>query len=245
MPAEGRIHSIETCGTVDGPGIRFVVFMQGCPMRCLYCHNPDTWSFDAGIEMTAEEIIKRFIDLKEFYKNGGITVTGGEPLAQIDFLTDLFKKCKENNIHTCIDTSGITFNPENTEKVDCLLNYTNLVLLDIKHIDDGEHKKLTGYSNQNILAFARYLSQKKVKTWIRHVTVPGITYNEEHLKRLGGFLKTLENIEALDVLPYHDAGKIKYEKLKADYPLKRTPVLTKEEALKARNIIINAIKENN
>ena len=147
----GNIHSIESFGTVDGPGIRMVIFMQGCPMRCKYCHNPDTWSFDENKKISVDEILKKYDSIKEFLKNGGITVTGGEPLSQIEFVIELFKKAKEKNIHTTLDTSGVTFNPSNTEKIDELLKYTDLILLDIKHIDDVEHKNLTGFSNKNIL----------------------------------------------------------------------------------------------
>ena len=150
MTIKGNIHSIETCGTVDGPGIRFVIFMQGCPLRCQYCHNPDTWQTDTNKLMTVDEIMQKYDGVKEFVRSGGITVTGGEPLLQIDFVTELFKVAKNHGIHTALDTSGIIFNPENTENINKLLKYTDLVLLDIKHIDDEEHKKLTGASNKNI-----------------------------------------------------------------------------------------------
>ena len=233
----GNIHSIETCGTVDGPGIRFVVFTQGCPMRCLYCHNPDTWSNDINKQLTVNEILKEYDGVKEFCK-GGITVTGGEPLVQIDFVTELFKRAKEKNIHTALDTSGILFTPENTTKIDELLKYTDLVMLDIKHIDDNEHKKLTQHSNKNILAFAKYLSDINKPTWIRHVIVPRINDKDQYLKRLGEFLATLNNIKALDVLPYHDMAIPKYENLGIKYPLIGTPPLSKEKAIEARNIII-------
>ena len=238
----GNIHSIESCGTVDGPGIRFVVFMQGCPMRCMYCHNPDTWDFNVNKKMTADEILAKFDSVKEFLKNGGLTVTGGEPMAQIDFVTELFKKAHEKNIHTALDTSGVTFNRSDTKKVDELLNYTSLVMLDIKHIDSKEHNKLTGHPNENILDFARYLSEKKIPVWIRHVVVPTITFNKTYLNRLGEFLATLNNIQALDILPYHDMAIPKYESLKKEYPLKGIPPLTKEQALEARNIILDSMR---
>lgn len=199
--AYGNIHSLESCGTVDGPGIRFVVFMQGCPMRCQYCHNPDSWTTDLNKKMSVDEILEKYEGVKEFLRNGGLTVTGGEPLMQIDFVTELFNKAKEKNIHTALDTSGILFNRNNTEKIDELLRYTDLVMLDIKHIDDEEHKKLTGCSNKNILDFAKYLSERNVPMWVRHVVVPNITYNEKYLTQLGEFLATLKNIKALDVLP--------------------------------------------
>ena len=239
----GKIHSIESCGTVDGPGIRFVVFLQGCPMRCKYCHNPDSWEYNTSNLMSVDEIIKQYDGVKEFCK-GGITVTGGEPLVQTDFVTELFKKAQEKGIHTALDTSGVLFNPENTLKFDELLKYTSLVLLDIKHIDDEEHKKLTGHSNKNILAFAKYLSDKKIPVWIRHVVVPNITYNEAYLIDLGKFLAELKNIKALDVLPYHNMAISKYEQMGMEYPLKETEQLSHDEAINARNIIITSIKNN-
>lgn len=242
MTVYGNIHSVESCGTVDGPGIRFVVFTQGCPLRCQYCHNPDTWEFKDNQKMSVEEILEQYDGVKEFCK-GGITVTGGEPMAQMEFVTELFKQARAKDIHTALDTSGIFFNRENTEKIDELLKYTSLVLLDIKHIDDEEHKKLTKHSNKNILDFARYLSETKKPMWVRHVVVPGITFKEEYLTRLGEFLGTLNNIVALDVLPYHDMAIPKYENLGIEYPLKGVPPLSHEQALEARNIILKALKE--
>ena len=239
----GNIHSIESFGTVDGPGVRLVVFMQGCPMRCQYCHNPDTWEYKANNKITVEEILNRYDKIKEFLKNGGITVTGGEPLSQIDFVTELFKKAKEKNIHTALDTSGIIFSRENTSKIDELLKYTDLVLLDIKHINDNEHKKLTKCSNKNILDFAIYLSEKRIPMWIRHVVVPTITDKKEHLKELGHFIAKLKSLKALDVLPYHNMAIPKYENLGIEYPLKDIPALSKDEALRARSIIFDAFNE--
>jgi pyruvate formate lyase activating enzyme len=237
----GNIHSIESCGTVDGPGVRFVVFTQGCPLRCKYCHNPDSWTTEINKKMSVETILNKYEGVKEFAK-GGITVTGGEPLLQIDFVTELFRQAKGKNIHTALDTSGILFNRKNTKLIDELLKYTDLVLLDIKHIDDIEHKKLTGLSNKNILDFAKYLSEKNISVWIRHVVVPEVTYNEKWLKKLGEFLAGLNNIKALDVLPYHDMAIAKYENLKIDYPLKNIPPLTKSQALIARNYILEGYK---
>lgn len=239
----GNIHSIESCGTVDGPGLRFVVFTQGCPLRCQYCHNPDSWSFDENKKMSVEDILDEYEGVKEFC-HGGMTVTGGEPMAQMDFVTELFRRAREKEIHTALDTSGIYFNKDNTTKVDELLKYTSLVLLDIKHIDDEEHKKLTGHSNKRILEFARYLSDKRIPMWVRHVVVPGITFNEKYLTQLGEFLATLKNIKALDVLPYHDMAIPKYENLGIEYPLKGVPPLTKVQAMEARNIIFKAYKNS-
>ena len=237
----GKIHSIETCGTVDGPGIRFVVFLQGCPMRCAYCHNPDSWSYESDNLISVDEILQKYDGVKEFC-TGGITVTGGEPLVQIDFVTELFKKAQEKSIHTALDTSGVLFNQDNTEKIDELLKYTSLVMLDIKHIDDEEHKKLTGHSNKNILSFAQYLSDKKIPMWVRHVVVPTVTYNEKYLKQLGAQLKKYKNIQALDVLPYHDMAISKYENLGLSYPLAGIPPLSKDEALQARIWIVKGYR---
>ena len=240
----GNIHSVESCGTVDGPGIRFVVFVQGCPMRCKYCHNPDSWSTETNQQMSVSEILEKYDGVKEFVKSGGLTVTGGEPLMQIDFVTELFKAAKAKNIHTALDTSGILFNKGNTAKIDELLKYTDLVLLDIKHINNEEHIKLTGLPNTNILEFAQYLSQKKLPMWVRHVVVPEITYNEKYLRELGEFIGKLRNVKALDVLPYHDMAIPKYENLGINYPLKDVKPLTKEEALKARGFILEGIKRS-
>lgn len=242
----GRIHSIETCGTVDGPGIRFVIFVQGCPMRCLYCHNPDTWPMDGGTERTCDDLLQQYKNNSEFYTTGGITVTGGEPLMQIDFLLELFTKAKAMKIHTCIDTSGITYKPGNTEyneKLDKVLDLTDLVMLDIKHIDPEQHKILCSQPNEGILAFAKHLEEKNIDVWIRHVVVPNYTYNEEYLHRLGLFLGTLKNIKALDVLPYHTMGEVKYQNLGMDYPLKGIAPLEKDDAIKARDIILAGMKE--
>ena len=239
----GYIHSLESFGTVDGPGIRFVVFLQGCPMRCKYCHNPDTWALSKGEEMSSDEILERYESYRTFLKNGGITVTGGEPLMQMEFVTELFEKAKDRGIHTCLDTSGVTFSKQKVKEFDALMAVTDLVMLDIKHIDDEEHKKLTGHSNQNILMFARYLNKRNKQIWIRHVVVPGITMNEEYLEKLGEFIGKLKNVKAVDVLPYHDMGRKKYEALNMEYPLGDTPVLGKEDALKAKEIILKGARK--
>ncbi len=242
----GRVHSIESFGTVDGPGVRLVVFMQGCPMRCQYCHNPDTWKIGGGTEMTVEQILEQYEKNRSFYKRGGITVTGGDPLVQIEFVTELFKAAKEQGIHTCLDTSGVTFQPKSEARMelfDRLAAVTDLVLLDIKHIDPAAHEKLTGRPLAPILDFARYLDAMGIPVWIRHVVVPGITYDQGELYRLGLFLSTLGNIKALDVLPYHDMGKPKYEKLGIDYVLKDVRPLGKDEALAARKVILHGIQD--
>lgn len=236
----GNIHSLESCGTVDGPGIRFVVFTQGCPLRCKYCHNPDSWTTDVNKQMSVSKILEKYDGVKEFCK-GGITVTGGEPLLQMNFVKYLFEKSKERGIHTALDTSGILFNRKNAGKIDDLLKYTDLVLLDIKHIDNDEHKKLTGLPNTNILDFAKYLSEIEKPVWIRHVVVPEVTYNEKYLKELGVFLADLKNIKALDVLPYHNMAVPKYENLGINYPLINIPPLSKSEAIQARNYILEGM----
>ena len=239
----GFIHSTESFGTVDGPGVRFVVFLQGCPMRCQYCHNPDTWKMNTGALRSAQSLIQEYERNAAFYKKGGITVTGGEALMQIDFLLELFQLAKQKNIHTCLDTSGITYRPGKSsynEKLDQLMKVTDLVMLDIKHIDPEGHKALTGHDNAGILAFARYLEEKNVPVWIRHVVVPGITDDEGQLTRLGSFLGTLSNVKALDVLPYHIMGVTKYEQLGMEYPLKGVPPATKDQAAKAKKIILTA-----
>lgn len=242
----GHVHSIESFGTVDGPGVRLVVFLQGCPMRCLYCHNPDTWKMTGGTEMTVTQIMAQYEKNRAFYSRGGITVTGGEPLMQMEFVTELFSAATHRGIHTCLDTSGVTFRPDHAdlvERFDKLISVTDLVMLDIKHIDPAEHVTLCGQPLEPVLAFARYLDERAVPVWIRHVVVPGITYEQNELYRLGTFLGTLHNVKALDVLPYHDMGKVKYQELGMDYPLKDVQPLGKDEALAARQIILRGIKD--
>lgn len=242
----GKIHSIDTFGTVDGPGIRFVLFLQGCPMRCLYCHNPDTWSNSGGTPISADEVLCEYEKNCEFYSKGGITVTGGEPLVQIDFLLDLFKKAHARGIHTCIDTSGITYSDSDSEymrKLDELMNYTDLVMLDIKHIDSERHKLLTGHTNERILAFAKFLEKKSIPLWVRHVVLDGYTNGEDDLYALGRFIGGLKNLKALDVLPYHTLGKSKYDSLGLEYPLGDMPSLSRDEASAAKQIILRGIKD--
>lgn len=238
----GYIHSTDSFGTVDGPGIRYVVFFQGCPIRCRYCHNPDTWEFRKSKEVSVDELLREYDSCKEFLKSGGITATGGEPLSQPDFLLELFRQAKNKNIHTCLDTSGAVFNPENTLKIDEILKYTDLVMLDIKHMDSEKHKTLTGIGNENILRFAEHLRDLKIPLWIRRVVVPNLTDDRDELFRLGEFLATLSNLKALDVLPYHDMARKKYSELGMEYPLPNTPPLSKEDAIKARDIIMSGIK---
>ena len=240
----GYIHSKETFGTVDGPGIRYVLFMQGCPMRCLYCHNPDTWKLSGGEAITVDDVLREDEKNRPFYSNCGITVSGGEPLLQIDFILALFSEAKARGIHTCIDTSGITFTESEKEyrkKLDSLMEYTDLVMLDIKHIDSESHKSLTSKDNTNILAFAKYLEEKNVPLWVRHVVVEGYTDDETSLFELGRFIGGLKNLKALDVLPYHTLGVNKYEQMGLEYKLHGIEPLSQQKALKAKEIILNGI----
>ncbi len=233
---EAYIHSIETFGTVDGPGIRFVVFMQGCPLKCLYCHNRDTWDTNKGNLTKLDDLIseiKRYIPYMNS-SGGGVTVSGGEPLLQTKFVTNLFKKLKELNIHTALDTAGsLPINQDIQE----LLKYTDLVLLDIKHINDAESKILTGYSNKNNLNFAKYLSDNNIPVWIRQVIVPGYTDDEKDLLELKKFISTLSNVEKVELLPYHDLGKFKWNELGLDYKLADTRTADISDIERAKKIL--------
>ncbi len=236
----GRIHSFESFGTVDGPGIRFVIFLQGCPLRCQYCHNPDTWE-GGGKEYSTEQVVAQALRYRNYFgEKGGVTVTGGEPLLQIDFVIELFTKLKEQGVHTCVDTSGFTFKKENAlsvEKHEKLLAVADLFLLDIKHIDDAKCRALTGQSNQNTLDFARFLSEKGKATWIRQVLVPGITDDEDDLQKTRDFIDGLKSVERVEVLPYHTMGTVKYEKLSLPYPLQGVESPSKERVANAKRIL--------
>ncbi len=243
---DGYIHSVESFGTVDGPGLRFVIFCQGCPLRCRYCHNPDSWAMGKGTRMSPQALMEQYERNRAFYDGGGLTVTGGEPLVQIDFLLELFALAKEKHIHTCIDTSGATYREGPSaynDKLDRLMRLTDLVMLDIKHIDPPAHEALTGMDNSGILAFARYLERRGVPVWIRHVVVPGVTDDEQALARLGRFIGGLDNVKALDVLPYHTMGEAKYAQLGIPYPLEGTPPMSREGAERARAIILRSLME--
>ena len=218
----GHIHSTESFGAADGPGVRFIVFMQGCHMRCRYCHNPDTWKMDGGDEVTADEILKRALRVKPYWgKDGGITISGGEPLLQIDFVIELFKKAKELGINTCIDTAGNPFTKEEPffSKFEELMKYTDLLLLDLKEINPARHKDLTGFDNSNIIEMAKYLSEINKPVWIRHVLVPEHSDFDEDLDALGDFIDTLSNVDRVEILPYHTLGKFKWENLGIPYTL--------------------------
>lgn len=241
MEAIGKIHSLESFGAADGPGVRFVIFLQGCNMRCKFCHNPDTWAKDDGYtEMTADEVLKKAMRYKSYWGDcGGITVSGGEPLLQADFVAELFKKAKQQGISTALDTSGQPFTTEEPffSEFNSLIGNTDLVLLDIKHIDAEEHKKLTGFDNGNILRMAQYLSEIGKKMWIRHVLVPGINSDDKYLHRLAEFIKTLKTVEKTEILPYHTLGKFKWDNLGISYPLEGIPTPTKEQIHRAEEIL--------
>lgn len=220
---QGRIHSTDSFGSVDGPGVRFLIFTQGCAMRCRYCHNADTWSKDGGTLMTADELLDKAERYRAYWgTEGGITVSGGEPLLQIDFLLELFEKAKARGINTCIDTAGQPFREAEPffSKFQRLCELTDLFLADIKHIDPQEHLNLTGVKNDNILAMLRYLSEIGKPVWIRHVLVPGITDSDGYLRRTRAFIETLRNVQRIEVLPYHSMGAYKWDKLGLDYTLK-------------------------
>lgn len=236
----GKIHSVFSGGTVDGPGIRFVVFMQGCPLRCKYCHNPDSWKIGVGEERSVYDLVTEIVRYKNYYgQKGGVTVSGGEPLLQIDFVTELLKEVKSRGINTAVDTSGVTFNQadiESVKKHEILDEFVDLYLLDIKHIDDNLHKSLTGVHNQNTLNYAKWLSSRGKRIWIRHVLVPGLTDDDESLTKLSAFIKTI-NVEKIEVLPYHTMGEVKYQNLGIDYPLKGVEPPSKEVVEKAKRIL--------
>lgn len=232
---KGKIHSIETFGTVDGPGIRYILFFQGCPLRCKYCHNRDTWDIKSGKEYTVDEIITDALKYTSFMKfsGGGITASGGESTLQPEFLSELFKKAKENDIHTCLDTSGFV----DIETIDPVLDNIDLVLLDLKHMVEEKSIDLTGVGMDKALKLARHLESRNIPVWIRHVLVPGITDDIDNLEKLGQFVATLKNVERFELLPYHSMGIHKWESLGIDYELKDVPDATKEDVQKTSEII--------
>lgn len=237
---EGYIHSSESFGSVDGPGIRFIIFVSGCPMRCQFCHNPDTWEMTNGEKIDSAELVKKAVRYKVYWRDtGGVTVSGGEPLIQIDFLIDLFKKFKEQGVHTVIDTSGAPFTRKEPffSKFRELMKYTDLLLVDIKHIDPDMHKELTGRENDNILDMMRYLSDIKKPIWIRHVLVPGWSDDDEYLKRTRKFIDTLGNVQKIEVLPYHTLGVPKWEQLGIEYKLNGIEPPDEERIINANKIL--------
>lgn len=239
---KGYVHSLETFGLVDGPGVRFVVFLQGCSLRCQFCHNPETWH-SGGEEWTAEELWKKAFRYKQYWKsNGGVTVSGGEPLLQIDFLIEFFKLAKKAGVHTALDTAGQPFSndAEWLEKFRTLMEYTDLVLLDLKQMDEEGHKALTGKTNRNILEMAKWLSDNGTKMWIRHVLVPNLTDDEDDLRKMHQFISELKTVERVEVLPYHTLGLAKWVKMGIDYPLDGVKVPTDEQIKRAEEILHTA-----
>ena len=236
----GRISSTESFGSVDGPGIRFIVFVQGCRYRCQYCHNPETWEREGGYEATAEEIFRQAWRYRPYWKRtGGITVSGGEPLLQLEFVTELFRLAKEKGVNTVIDTAGepFTYDEPFFSAFETLLPLSDLFLLDLKQIDDAKHRALTGTSNESALALARFLSERGKRMWIRHVLVPGWTTGEEDLRRLSEFIAGLKTVDRVEVLPYHAMARHKYEELRLPYRLGDTPAPTAEEIASAEEIL--------
>lgn len=237
---EGYVHSIENFGSVDGPGIRFIIFLAGCPLRCKFCHNPDSWDMQSGKKMSADELIQKALRYRPYWKDtGGITVSGGEPLAQLEFLVELCEKAKEHGINTCIDTSGGPFRKDGQwfESFKRLMQYTDLLLVDIKHIDEAEHIKLTGKSGINIREMLDYLSAIGKHVWIRHVLIPGITDIDSYLIQMRDYIRTLKNIERVDILPYHTLGVPKYKELGIPYPLDGIEPPSDERVLHAKEIL--------
>ncbi|SEK38395.1 pyruvate formate lyase activating enzyme [Carnobacterium iners] len=238
--AIGYVHSTESFGSVDGPGIRFIAFMQGCRMRCEFCHNPDTWNMGGGTPYTSDELLEEALAYREYWgEEGGITVSGGEPLLHIDFLIELFKKAKAEGVHTTVDTCGqpFTYDEPFFSRFEELMSYTDLLLFDVKHIDDEKHKKLTMMSNKNILDMARYLSDIGKPVWIRHVLVPERSDFDEDLIRLNKFIESLNNVVKVEILPYHKLGVYKYEALKIPYKLEGIETPTTERVENAKRLL--------
>ena len=237
---KGAIHSLESFGSVDGPGVRFVIFMQGCMMRCRYCHNADTWAASSEKWMDADEILDKAERYRSYWRNdGGITVSGGEPLLQIDFLIELFIKAKQRGISTVLDTSAQPFTRQEPffTKFRELMRHTDLVILDLKHIDEEQHQELTGHSNRNILDCAQYLSETGTPVWIRHVLVPGVTDDDKYLHLLADFIRKLENVQKIEVLPYHSLGAYKWKELGMEYTLGDVKTPTQERITNAQEIL--------
>ncbi len=236
----GYVHSLESFGSVDGPGVRYVIFLTGCAMRCQFCHNPDTWDMQKGTPYTAGELLDKACRYRSYWKSeGGITVSGGEPLLQIDFLLELFRESKQRGIHTTLDTSGNPFTTEEPfySKWLELMKYTDLILLDIKHIDEEQHRILTGQTNKNILDMAKHLSDLEKPVWIRHVLVPERNDKDEYLHQLADFIHSLKNVERVEVLPYHTLGVFKWEQVGIDYPLEGIHPPSAERVRNAEEIL--------
>lgn len=236
----GYIHSIETMGLVDGPGVRFVVFMQGCKLRCLFCHNPDTWKLNVGLELTPEQLVSKIERYKPYFEqNGGVTFSGGEPLIQHNFLLETLKLCKEKDIHTCIDTAGVGGN-----NIREILEYTDLVLFDIKAFNETEYETLVGLKIKESLEFLKICQELNKKMWLRQVIIPGINDNEDYIHRLSAFIKPLKNIEKIELLPYELLGVHKYKELNIPYCLNGTPAMDKNRCQELYDLLIKDLKEN-
>ncbi|MDO4554345.1 MAG: pyruvate formate-lyase-activating protein [Lachnospiraceae bacterium] len=238
--SKGYIHSLESFGSVDGPGVRYVIFLQGCNLRCKFCHNPDTWKREGGQEWTPADLFKKVYQYRHYWgKKGGITVSGGEPLLQMEFVTEFFRLAKEKKVHTTLDTSGGPFTMKEPflPAFDELMKYTDLFMVDLKEWDAKKHKKLTGQSNENILAMTDYLSDHGKEMWIRHVLVPGVTDGKNDLRQMGAYIQKFNTVTRVECLPYHTLGKFKWDNLGLSYPLADTPVPTKEEVKKAQTLL--------
>ena len=237
----GYVHSVETFGLVDGPGVRYVLFLQGCAMRCQYCHNPETWAFTRDNAKTPQQAFDAAYRYRNYWRNnGGLTVSGGEPLLQLDFVSELFRLAKAKGVHTALDTSAQPFAPDDPAwmaRFDTLLQNTDLLILDVKEIDPVRHKALTGHDNANILALARYAAQKGVPLWVRHVLVPGLTDDADGLRELDAFIRTLSTVRRVEILPYHTLGLFKWQNLGIDYPLQDARVPTAEEVAAAEALL--------
>ncbi len=213
----GKINSLQSMGTLDGPGVRFVVFMQGCPLRCAICHNPETWDFNGGKDYSPQEILEKVLRYREYFKKeGGITVSGGEPLCQVEFVSELFRLCKENEINTCLDTSGCIFN----ERVENLLKFTDRVLLDVKYTDEENYTKYVGCKMQQIMSFLDYLEKIKIKTTLRQVIIPLVNGNKENIYKLKALKDNYNCVDKIELLPFKKICKVKYDQLKIDFPFK-------------------------
>ena len=240
-PITGRIHSVETFGLVDGPGVRYIIFLQGCAMRCQYCHNPETWAFTKDNAKTPQEAFNAAYRYRNYWRNnGGLSISGGEPLRQMDFVSEVFRLAHAKKVQTALDTSAQPFAPDDAEwmaRFDKLLENTDLVILDLKEIDDEKHKKLTGHSNKNILAMAQYVAARGVDLWIRHVLVPGLTDDEDGLHRTADFIRSLKTVQRVEVLPYHTLGLFKWQKLGIPYPLPDAVPPTAEQVKRAEELL--------
>lgn len=237
----GYVHSVETFGLVDGPGVRYVIFMQGCAMRCQYCHNPETWTFTQSNGKMPQEAFDAAYRYRNYWRNnGGLTISGGEPLLQMDFVSEVFRLAHDKGIHTALDTSGQPFSPDNARwmtRFDALLEHTSLVILDLKEVDNQKHRALTGHDNTNILEMAQYIARKGIPLWIRHVLVPGLTDDTEGLRRLNAFIRTLPTVRRVEILPYHTLGTFKWQNLNIPYSLDGVRVPTEEEIQAAEELL--------